>query len=201
MALSSQKFSSPASSIVSLGRVQRPKGLNGQMRVTTRGEILAQLKKNDVVTLYQAEGMLYGYLQQPSAKEKLTIEEVLSVFPDYIVLSAKSFNSPEQVQAIQGFYFGLDRKSPPAWFAPQDNEFYLFEYVGLRVYDQTGKAYGQVARVEDNIASPLLVIKLEKTRQEILLPQQAPYVGKPQRAKASIVIENFTDFLDVYNSS
>lgn len=182
--------------IVSIGRIQRPKGLHGQLRVTTRGELLSQLPHGAEVSLYKAEKNLDGFLQSPRWHSVITIKKIVSVFSNYLVLALQEVETIEQAKKLQGLFLGFDRLSLPSWFDLQQS-LYLFEYIGLEVCDQHQKVYGHIVRIE-NSSTTFLVIAVKNTnhkKEEVLIPLNAPYVKAPKRKDQYIVIEDFSNFL------
>lgn len=180
--------------IVSIGRIQRPKGLHGQLRVTTRGDLLSQLQPGAEVSLYQAEKNLDGFLQSPKLHGTIIIKKIISIFTNYLVLSLAGIDTVEQAQKLQGLFFGFDRASLPNWLNTQQ-DFYLFEYIGLEVQDQHENIYGHVVRI-DNSSTPFLIVEVKKTKEEVLVPLEAPYVKAPKRENNYILIEDFSNFLE-----
>lgn len=201
MSVPKSSLTSIVSPIVSLGRVQRPKGLHGQMRITTRGELLSQVPAGASISVFRADKIFDGFLLHPELHSHLILQKIESVFPDYVVLSAQGFSSIEDVEKIKGLFLGFDSQDIPSWL-PLEEELYLFEYIGLTVRDQHGKVYGKIIRVEDNASSPLLIITTDveqKNRnnkgKEVLIPLYAPYVKKPLRGNSFLEIEDFAHFL------
>lgn len=86
----------------------------------------------------------YGALETEDGKRRFSFKIVRVLKPDFIVVSAPEIQSREDAENLKGVRLYVDRDKLPA---PDEDEFYLEDLVGLNVIDETGVAMGRVEAV------------------------------------------------------
>ena len=75
--------------------------------------------------------------------------------------------SKEDADALRGTRLYIDRAGLPA---PEEEEFYHADLIGLAVHDTGGALLGHVKSVQNHGASDLLELRLPDSSQTVLLP-------------------------------
>ena len=73
-----------------------------------------------------------------------------------LVVKTAEITTPEQADALRGLKLYVDRDLLPA---PDEDEFYLADLIGLEARDETGAVIGKIASVQNFGADDLLEIK------------------------------------------
>jgi 16S rRNA processing protein RimM len=130
------------SRLVLVGQVAGAFGVRGEVRVTAFTQDPASL-------------LDYGPLLDEAGKPALTL---VSGRPDKNVLvgRAKEIATREEAQAMRGLRLYIPRDRLPA---PDEDEFYLADLIGLAVLSPTDEALGRVKSVQNFGAGDLLEIE------------------------------------------
>jgi 16S rRNA processing protein RimM len=80
--------------------------------------------------------------------------------------------------------------APVSLFPPleEDDAYYAFELEGMTAVDEETQPVGRVRTLTSFGAGDILVVALERTGEELLLPFAEPYVGKVDRAARTVVV-------------
>ncbi len=160
-------------SILCIGRIQGPKGVKGEVRITAFGELLGTVKKFSF-ELYTSKGPIDGFLLEPQKKQAYNFYNIRAYKENIFLANIEGINSPEAVDGLKGLYLGLSLQTAKRDFA-SDNEPYMFEFLGLAVVDAEEPAIkGQVAAIREYEGRGWLVAEIDG--REILIPLVAEYV-------------------------
>jgi 16S rRNA processing protein RimM len=127
--------------MILVGRVAGGFGVRGEVRITTFTE--------DPLALGR-----YGALKREGGTPALEILS-LRAAKGGVIAKVKGVESKEAADALRGLRLFVPREALPA---PEDDEFYLADLIGLRVEDASGAALGVVAAVPNFGAGDLLEI-------------------------------------------
>ena len=130
-----------SSDLIQVGRVAGAFGVRGEVRITS----------------FTADPMaLVGYktLQREDGSPGLTLTSGRDA-KGSIVVRAKEVETREQAEALRGLKLYIPRDRLPA---PEEDEFYVTDLVGLAVETADGEALGRVKAVQDFGAGDLLEI-------------------------------------------
>jgi len=137
-----------------MGRLLRPRGLKGELRLTIFNEVDSLLKIGVEIWVESAEGVQYSHII-----ESLNIAGVKS----WIKFS--ECNKREDADNLRGLIFSI----PRSLFAPlRDKEFYLVDMIGCKVLDENRNVRGSVVDTLNLPAQNLIV--METMGNEILIP-------------------------------
>lgn len=95
----------------------------------------------------------YGPVETQDGKRSFTFQVVREHKPGIVIVRAPEIASREDAAALKGIRFYVDRDALPA---PDVDEFYLDDLVGLTAVDETGAAAGRVVAVHNFGAGDLI---------------------------------------------
>lgn len=147
---------------IEVGRVSRPHGVHGEVRIIPDSDNPDRFVKGMVV---HARSARPGMVEAASgSRTRLTIESVRGDAGFPIVLFAE-VSDRETATGLRGFVLEVPGAELPE--LAQD-EYYPFEIEGLTVRDPEGNIVGHVADVVDTPAHPLLVVALDSGREALV---------------------------------
>ena len=98
----------------------------------------------------------YGVVETEDGKRQFTLSIIRSLKPGLLLVRAPDIQSREDAESLKGARLYVDRDMLPA---PDEDEFYLDDLVGLSVTDENGQALGLVNAVYDFGAGDMIEIK------------------------------------------
>jgi 16S rRNA processing protein RimM len=131
-----------ASRLIRVGRVAGAFGVRGEIRIASYTE--RPLGLLDYGALLDQRGAVC--LQLTGARE----------VQGGVIARAKGIETKEQADALRGLILHIDRAALPA---PDEDEFYLSDLIGLAAVAPDGQALGKVRSVQDFGAGDLLEIE------------------------------------------
>jgi 16S rRNA processing protein RimM len=140
-----------------LGQVLRPHGVRGELRL-------------DVLTDYPeriAPGMKVYLGLDPDNAATTVPYQVVQARPhqQYMILQLEGLEDRNQAELLREQFVMI----PVTDAVPlEDDEFYLYELIGLKVYTENGELLGEISEVLETGANDVYVI--QGPRGEILLP-------------------------------
>ncbi len=164
--------------LFAVGRVVRPQGLRGELRVRPLTDHLP--------TLLEARRVWLGL----TAAEPVEVERARLHQGTIPVLKLAGVDDMDGAEALRGTEVCLPREElrPLA-----KDEYFLHDLVGLAVSGPAGEELGKVAGVMETGGRPNLVV--EGKRGEILIPFTAETVGEVDLAKGTICLLPFPGLL------
>ena len=143
-----------------MGRLLKPRGLKGELRLTIFNEVDSVLKIGMEIWVETEEGVQYNHII-----ESLNISSVKS----WIKLS--ECNNREAADNLSSLVFSISRSA----FTPlRDKEIYLVDIIGCRVLDEKRNAIGSVVDTMTLPEQNLVVV--EAIGNEILIPFVDAYI-------------------------
>lgn len=167
-----------ASKTVLLGRVGKPQGLRGQMRL--------KLYNPDSDLLWQHDKWL---LSDGVEIREITAKKIRRLTSDVVVIAIPGISSRDQAEALRGNEVALDADLLPP---TDEDEWYVRDLVGLEAVSSDG---AQIGVVRDTINYPsvdCLVIESGEARYEI--PMVSPYLESVDIEHGQVVIASLGDF-------
>jgi 16S rRNA processing protein RimM len=127
--------------LIEVGRIAGAFGVRGEVRITAfTADPMALLRYRD--------------LKREDGGIALTLTHARPA-KGGVVARARQIETREQAEAARGLRLYIDRNALPA---PEDDEFYLADLIGLEARDPTGVVIGKVRAVENFGAGDLLEI-------------------------------------------
>ena len=142
------------SSRVIIGRILKPFGIQGEVRVESLTDVPGRFEGLPTVTLNLPDG---GNVE--------TIVTSVKQINQGVILGFSAFTTPEAAAAYRGAWITI----PANPNLPRDKDtYYQFELIGLRVEDAEGQYIGSVEKVLEYPQHHVLVIRNQN--QEVLIP-------------------------------
>jgi 16S rRNA processing protein RimM len=145
---------SSQSSMVTIGRILKPFGVRGEVRIESLSDVPGRFEGLETVTLVLPDG---GSLE--------TMVTSVRQINQGVILGVSAFSTPETAALYRGAWI----KIPVSNNLPRDPDtFYQFELIGLRVEDEEGQLLGTLEEVLEYPQHHVFVIRNED--REILVP-------------------------------
>ena len=161
-ALSSR--SPPTDSLVTIGRILKPFGVRGEVKVESLSDVPGRF-----------EGLQTVYLTLPdesATPRETTVTQVRDVTAGYL-MRCSAFSTPEEAAHFRGAWIQI----PTSTDLPRDlDTFYQFELIGLRVEDPDGQQMGNVEEILEYPQHHLLVVRNQEA--EFLIPANRRAIEK-----------------------
>ncbi|HYA93765.1 MAG TPA: ribosome maturation factor RimM [Thermodesulfobacteriota bacterium] len=137
-----------------IGRVVKPHGIKGKVKVEYFGENLSRLS-------------LYREIFIKDDKDKPEAYEVLETIPQppRLILRLKGIERIEEAEPLIGKEILIERKS---LLKLEEGEYYWVDLLGMEVETEGGKRIGKIREIFPTGANDVYVVEGE--RREILLP-------------------------------
>lgn len=150
--------------LVEVGRVAKPHGLEGKIRVRTHSGDPSSLLQVRTVRLAAARAC---------GTERVRDFAVRAARPQggFAVISLEGIDSPESAAGWSGATVSVPRGELPP---PADGEYYWVDLIGCEAVDASGKRLGEVVALEEGPEYDWLVIRREGG--ESLLPMVAAFI-------------------------
>ncbi len=145
-----------ADSLVTIGRILKPFGVRGEVKVESLSDVPGRF-----------EGLQTVYLTLPhegATPRATTVTHVRKVTAGYL-MKCSSFSTPEEATHFRGAWIQI----PVSPELPRDPDtFYHFELIGLRVEDPDGQEMGTVEEILEYPQHHVLVVRNQEA--EFLIP-------------------------------
>ena len=148
--------------LITVGRIVKPFGVRGQVRVQSLTDVPGRLEQLQNVVLVL-----------PTGREISTTVTNVQVDGRSHLLQFAAFSTPEEAKAYRGAWLRIPKGPVPP--APEGH-WYQFELIGLTVKDQTGGILGVVENVLDLPSGHMFVVRGEE--KEIMIPASRRWVTR-----------------------
>jgi len=156
-----------------IGRVVKPHGVKGKMKVEYFGDNLHHFSFYREVFIEGEKGMPEPY-------------EVLEAIPQppRLILRFKGVEKIEEVELLMGKEIFIKKEAFPAL---EEREYYWMDILGMKVETEAGKRIGRVKKIFPTGANDVYVV--EGKRGEILLPATEEVVQSvdPKRGVMKVI--------------
>ncbi|MFH1177522.1 MAG: ribosome maturation factor RimM [Acidobacteriota bacterium] len=162
----------PTAELMAVGRVRRPHGLHGEVRVEVETDFPERVTAGIEVGLGAA------------VVERSLVIEAVRTHKGAWLLSFAGVASRNEVEAWRGWWLFLpaqERSQLPA------NYYYEHELAGLRCISIAGAELGEVKELALGGAAPLLVVQCGG--REVLVPFISPLVVRVDLAARTVVVD------------
>lgn len=159
--------------LLPLGRIIKPHGVKGKMKVDYYGEDPGRLLIYQTILIRDENGRLQGY-------------EVLEAIPQppRILIRLRGIERMEDTLPLLGRTIFIPKGSLPE---PGPGEFYWHEILGMDVEIEDGRRIGKVKEIIPTLANDVYVVKGRK--REICLPAIAEVIQRIDRQERVIRIK------------
>jgi len=111
---------------------------------------------------------------------------------DGFIASLKGVNDRNAAEALRGTELFVPRKRLPA---PDDDELYVADLIGLTVKLKGGSVLGEVVGFPNYGASDLLDVKVQGRKDSVLIPYADPFVLETDLEARTITVDLPEDYL------
>ena len=169
------------SELVIMGRVVAPYGVYGWLKVQPETETLDGLFDYDHWWLGRGDPL------NPEQWRSYEVEHA-KIHNDLLVVKLDGVNDRDAAFACKGMRIAVPRDALPA---PEEDEYYWSDLIGLNVSNQQGVALGEVSDVFATGANDVIVVKGERER---LLPFIAQVIIEVDIAGKTMVVDWDAEF-------
>ena len=145
---------SVVSELVTIGKILRPFGVHGDVRVESLTDVPGRFESLPTVTLAMPTGESF----------EATITHVRKMHGAYAVRFS-AFSTPEEAGRFRGALVQMQQESVPPLPPAQ---YYHFELIGLDVHDETGRVLGKLEDILELPHQHLFVVR--QNDDELLIP-------------------------------
>ena len=174
-----------ADDLLVIGRITKPHGIGGEVRVAPYTE--------SPLVFNQYERI---YLRLPDGEPRLIMIRAARLQKDAVLLKLEHVADRDQAQALVGADLLIRREWLPE---PDEDEYYWVDLIGLRVLTESGDHLGNVANLMAGSEDDLLVVT--KGDREILLPFRNEIVREVDLKQGRIVVDPPEGLLDIFETS
>jgi 16S rRNA processing protein RimM len=167
--------------LILVGKVTKPHGLNGLMRVYTYAQSVEPFQTAETVFL-------------KSGTEGIAEYKISSVQPHKNILLMKldGINSINDAEKCRGFKIFMRKEALPL---KDEDEYYWFELIGLKVYLDSGKYLGELQDILETRSNDIYVVREGKS--EIMIPAIHDVVKEIDLINKRMTISEMEGLLDI----
>lgn len=152
-----------------IGRIDRPKGLRGEVLAQIFPEYEPLLQRGLILTV-QGQTLIVAEVRRDRKRWVLSFEEKTSL---------------DHVEGMRGAHLSVDEEFLPAL---QEDEYYASDLIGLLALDDRGQVYGRVASVIHPHNLDILIVK-GQCGEEFLIPLISTYIHKISLEEGVLVFD------------
>ena len=169
----------PMENMVTVGKLVKPFGVRGQVRVLSLTDVPNRFENLKEVTL-----------ESPTGKTLVTtVTDVHSDGRSYL-LRFRAFSTPEEVRDYSGAWLKIPQTAVPP--APEGHH-YQFELISLTVKDESGNVLGTLEEVVALPHQHLFVIR--GVNKEYLLPALRKWISSVDLAGGVMIVTPAADWM------
>ena len=163
-----------------LGKVIRPHGLDGLLRIQSYAISEAALLDSERIFLRSASG-------------KICQEKVTAVKPhqNLFLMKLEGISSISQAQKYKGAKIFIEKET----LTCDEGEYFFYELIGLEVYLDSGEYVGKIVHIISAGSNDIYVVKEKK--KEILIPATYEIVKEVEVDKGRITISAMEGLLNL----
>jgi 16S rRNA processing protein RimM len=133
--------------MIEIARILKAQGIKGDVKV----EIFS-----DDPEAFCERG--YAYINEEGSMRKAAFE-ALRLEPPFAYLHIEGCDTRNDAERLSGMYMYIDKRELPE---PDEGEYYIFDLIGLKVSDTSGRNLGVLEDVLQHGAADVYVVKGEK---------------------------------------
>ncbi|WP_346354504.1 ribosome maturation factor RimM [Azotosporobacter soli] len=153
-----------------VGQIGAPHGVKGEVRVTPQTDFPERFER--LKTVYVGEG------------STLTISRV-RYHKQFVILKFDGLDDRDQVELLKNKLISIDKKD---LMPLPDGRYYIFDIVGLEVYDLSGARLGKISEVLHTGSNDVYVVERE-AEQPLLVPALKQVVHKIDLSAGRMTVE------------
>ncbi len=137
------------SRLIAIGRAVKPFGIKGEVKISPFNESFEAFKNSPVLVFGESPYKVLG----------------IRIHRGAVLASLDGMDTPEKVKQLSGSLVKTEEKNLPP---KEEDEYYWFELIGMKVSTVDGRDLGEIARITPTGAND--VLHVEGPNGEILLP-------------------------------
>ena len=98
----------PTQKILCIAYVQRPRGLQGDLRIVQKGSLLNRYSSGDVLYFYKATGVHDGFLKNPEKAMEATFKSLQHISSEHNSLRLEDVKTPDEATRYKSFFIGIE---------------------------------------------------------------------------------------------
>ena len=179
--------------VISLGRVHKPVGLQGLLRITSTGEILSSLNPGSTLSFYHCKEFRYGLLLKSKRVTTARLKEIKKTQSPSVDIFLEDISKRVELEKLKGLFIGLKMEDLKSTIHVNE-EPYLFEYLCCEVKDvHSKKIYGKIIQIENSVGQDLLSV--QGNLGVFLLPLSSNYFHSFSRKESTFYTENLDEYI------
>jgi len=158
--------------LIEIGHVAKPWGIKGEVKIHLTSDIPDRIKGLDGVYMHNGESNPLLY----------TIEWIKNL-NDAVAVKFEGINSPEEAESLRNLKIAVpeDDRAPLS-----EDEFYIYDLIGLDVEDREGKKLGTLKKVLQGAAQDIFLVA--SADGEVMVPAVLEFVHEVDLAGGRIVV-------------
>lgn len=166
---------------ISIGKILKPRGVHGEVKVLPLTDIPGRFEQLDEV-----------YVERTTDDvQRMSIDRVKS-YKGFIYLQFQGVNTIEAAEELRGKYLQVARAQVPEL---PENEFYHFEIIGAEVYTEDRRYLGTVRDILETGAHDVFIVR--DADREYLIPSHPDIMTQIDRTAARITVRPLEGLLDL----
>lgn len=149
--------------MISVGIVLKPHGIRGELKVSPLTDHPQKRFSEDSIL----------FLEDKAGNLKEVCIEKCKPANKELILKVNDINTMDEAENFRNCYFKIFMKD---LIPPGPGEYYLFQIIGLAVYEENGEYLGKLIDVQQTGSNDVYIIK--KDSKEILIPALKDVVKK-----------------------
>jgi 16S rRNA processing protein RimM len=164
---------------VLIGRVIKPHGLRGEVRIFPETDFPERFEQSD------------RFLLRLGRKETWVHVESVRWQGDYLLVRFSGIDTRQDAEQIRN----AEVEIPRSWCHHlPEGEYYIADLIGLKVRTQTGESIGKLVDVIHQTAQDIYVIRVDA--DEILIPAVPQFIKRIDLKKGEIIIDPIEGLLN-----
>jgi 16S rRNA processing protein RimM len=154
--------------LIVIGRASKPFGIKGEINIVPFTETFEAFRNSEFLVFDQASIKVRG----------------MRIHKGHVVVSLEGIDTPEEVKMLSGCFVRTDETNLPP---KEDDEYYWFELIGMRVSTLDGRDLGEIVGITPTGANDVLQVK--GTYGEVLLPMIEDVVVKVDTENKKMIVD------------
>jgi len=177
--------------VLCLAYVQRPRGLQGDLRIVQKGTLLNRYLAGDILYFYKATGVQDGFLKNPEKVMEGTYKSLQSITSEHNSLRLEGVKNTEEATPFKSFFIGLELDLAIEKFGGEKEPF-LFEYIDSEGVTEKGEHVGVLSRVEEYGTIEWFIF-VNSENVELMVPRQSHFIARINLKEKQIVLRNLDE--------
>ena len=158
--------------LITIGKVLKPFGLKGEMKIEALTDFPERFKKLDHVVLMSSKG------------EEVTCQVTSVRYANGVpFLTFSGYDTPEKSKTLNGWLVKIPREEAVSL---PDGSYYWFELIGMEVFSEQGEKLGTISDIFETGSNDVYVIK--RNGKEVYIPATLEVIKQVDTTAKKMVI-------------